>query len=45
MLGTGERPRMGAHGVPVIFLHPKDMGGVLIELMAEPVAHPAEAPH
>ena len=40
VLGTGE-PRIGAHGVPVIFLHPKDMGGVLIELMAEPngVAH------
>ena len=35
ILGTGE-PRMGAHGVPVIFVHPKDMGGVLIELMAEP---------
>ncbi len=35
ILGTGE-PRLGAHGVPVIFLHPRDMGGVLIELMAEP---------
>ena len=35
VLGTGE-PRMGAHGVPVIFVHPKDMGGVLVELMAEP---------
>jgi methylmalonyl-CoA/ethylmalonyl-CoA epimerase len=38
VLGTGE-PRMGAHGVPVIFVHPKDMGGVLVELMAEPVGH------
>ena len=38
VLGTGE-PRIGAHGVPVIFLHPKDMGGVLIELMAEPAGH------
>ena len=38
ILGTGE-PRMGAHGVPVIFVHPKDMGGVLIELMAEPLSH------
>ena len=38
VLGTGE-PRIGAHGVPVIFLHPKDMGGVLIELMAEPKGH------
>ncbi len=27
------KPRPGAHGTPVIFLHPKDMGGVLIELM------------
>lgn len=38
VLGTGE-PRMGAHGVPVIFIHPKDTGGVLVELMAEPSAH------
>lgn len=35
VLGTGE-PRIGAHGVPVIFVHPRDTGGVLIELMAEP---------
>jgi methylmalonyl-CoA/ethylmalonyl-CoA epimerase len=35
ILGTGE-PRLGAHGVPVIFVHPKDMGGVLIELMQRP---------
>jgi methylmalonyl-CoA/ethylmalonyl-CoA epimerase len=35
VLGTGE-PRMGAHGAPVVFLHPKDMGGVLIELMEAP---------
>ena len=32
-------PRIGAHGVPVIFLHPKDMGGVLVELMEEPGEH------
>jgi methylmalonyl-CoA/ethylmalonyl-CoA epimerase len=33
-------PRIGAHGTPVIFLHPKDMGGVLVELMESPkVAH------
>ena len=38
ILGTGE-PRIGAHGVPVIFVHPKDMGGVLVELMAEPKEH------
>ncbi|MEN8722705.1 MAG: methylmalonyl-CoA epimerase [Alphaproteobacteria bacterium] len=35
ILGTGE-PRIGAHGEPIIFVHPKDMGGVLIELMQEP---------
>jgi len=35
ILGTGE-PRIGAHGTPVIFVHPKDMGGVLIELMQTP---------
>ncbi len=29
-------PRIGAHGTPVIFLHPKDMGGVLVELMESP---------
>jgi methylmalonyl-CoA/ethylmalonyl-CoA epimerase len=29
--GSGE-PRTGAHGKPVIFLHPKDMLGTLIEL-------------
>ena len=26
-------PRIGAHGTLVIFVHPKDMGGVLVELM------------
>ncbi|RZJ41004.1 MAG: methylmalonyl-CoA epimerase [Brevundimonas sp.] len=35
ILGTGE-PRIGAHGTPVIFAHPKDMGGVLVELMETP---------
>jgi methylmalonyl-CoA/ethylmalonyl-CoA epimerase len=25
-------PRTGAHGLPVVFLHPKDCGGVLMEL-------------
>lgn len=29
--GTGE-PKIGAHGNPVIFLHPKDCNGALIEL-------------
>ena len=31
VLGDGE-PRAGAHGKPVLFLHPKDFGGTLIEL-------------
>ncbi len=35
ILGTGE-PRIGAHGTPVIFVHPKDSGGVLVELMQTP---------
>lgn len=30
--------RVGAHGTPVIFVHPRDMGGVLVELM-EPPGH------
>ena len=29
-------PRIGAHGTPIIFVHPKDMGGVLVELMQKP---------
>ena len=31
MLGDGE-PKIGAHGNPVLFLHPKDFCGTLIEL-------------
>ena len=31
ILGTGE-PKIGAHGKPVLFLHPKDFNGCLIEL-------------
>ena len=31
VLGSGE-PRIGAHGKPVLFLHPKDFDGTLIEL-------------
>jgi methylmalonyl-CoA/ethylmalonyl-CoA epimerase len=31
ILGDGE-PRIGAHGKPVLFLHPKDFCGSLIEL-------------
>ena len=33
-------PRIGAHGTPVFFVHPKDMGGVLVEIMESP-----KAPH
>ena len=29
-------PRIGAHGTPVFFVHPKDMGGVLTEIMEIP---------
>ena len=31
VLGDGE-PKTGAHGRPVLFLHPKDFSGTLIEL-------------
>ncbi len=31
VLGSGE-PRLGAHGKPVLFLHPKDFCGTLVEL-------------
>ena len=31
VLGDGE-PKTGAHGKPVLFLHPKDFTGALIEL-------------
>ncbi len=34
VLGTGE-PKIGAHGKPVLFLHPKDFTGCLIELEQE----------
>lgn len=31
VLGDG-RPKIGAHGLPVLFLHPKDFCGTLVEL-------------
>jgi methylmalonyl-CoA/ethylmalonyl-CoA epimerase len=31
ILGDGE-PKIGAHGKPVLFLHPKDFNGTLVEL-------------
>ena len=30
------KPRIGAHGTPIVFVHPKDFGGMLVELMEEP---------
>ena len=29
-------PRIGAHGTPIVFVHPKDVGGLLVELMETP---------
>jgi methylmalonyl-CoA/ethylmalonyl-CoA epimerase len=38
--GQGTRilgpTRIGAHGTPIFFLHPKDTGGVLTEIMESP---------
>jgi methylmalonyl-CoA/ethylmalonyl-CoA epimerase len=34
VLGDGE-PKMGAHGKPVLFLHPKDFCGTLVEIEQE----------
>lgn len=38
--GQGKRvlgePRIGAHGTPIFFVHPKDMGGILTEIMETP---------
>ena len=31
-----NEPRIGAHGTPIIFIHPKNSNGVLIELMETP---------
>ena len=41
VLGDG-RPKIGAHGLPVLFLHPKDFDGTLIELEeVKPEGQPA----
>jgi len=41
--GIGKRAlgeiRIGAHGTPVFFLHPRDMAGVLTEVMERPRGH------
>ena len=38
--GQGKRilgpTRIGAHGTPIFFVHPKDMGGMLTEIMETP---------
>ena len=38
--GQGKRilgpTRIGAHGAPIFFLHPKDMNGILTEIMEAP---------
>jgi methylmalonyl-CoA/ethylmalonyl-CoA epimerase len=38
--GMGKRilgpTRIGAHGTPIFFIHPKDMQGILTEIMATP---------
>lgn len=43
--GIGKRVlgeiRIGAHGTPVFFLHPRDMAGVLTEVMEVPHVHGA----
>ncbi len=31
-------PRIGAHGTPIVFVHPREFGGVLVELMETPKA-------
>ncbi|WP_375394912.1 methylmalonyl-CoA epimerase [uncultured Sphingomonas sp.] len=33
------KPRIGAHGTPIVFVHPRDTGGMLVELMETPKAH------
>ena len=32
-------PRLGAHGTPIVFVHPKDFGGLLVELMEAPAGN------
>ena len=35
-----ETPRPGAHGTQVAFMHPKSLGGVLVELCQPPASPP-----
>ncbi|WP_293883762.1 methylmalonyl-CoA epimerase [Sphingomonas sp.] len=43
LLALGKRvlgePRIGAHGTLIFFVHPKDMGGMLTEIMETPSDH------
>jgi methylmalonyl-CoA/ethylmalonyl-CoA epimerase len=39
-----DEPRTGTAGSLINFLHPKDTGGVLIELVQPPADHPADRP-
>ena len=36
-------PRIGAHGTPIFFVHPRDMGGILTEIMEAPRGAPKGA--
>ena len=38
-------PRIGAHGTPIVFVHPRDMGGMLGELMETPPEHAQAGAH
>jgi methylmalonyl-CoA/ethylmalonyl-CoA epimerase len=40
-----NEPRIGAHGTPIIFIHPKNSNGVLIELMETPKKDARPAAH
>ena len=48
-VGLGKRvlgpTRIGAHGTPIFFLHPKDMMGVLTEIMETPGGTDPTHPH
>jgi methylmalonyl-CoA epimerase len=35
-----DTPKPGSHGTQVAFVHPKSTGGVLMELVEDPSAHP-----
>ena len=47
--GQGKRvlgePRIGAHGTPIFFVHPRDMGGVLTEIMETPTTTASRGAH